>query len=557
VRGSAKVLAVSVVLAMLAVACASKSSDSSTGIGSTGSTAPTTGGTYSAYNCEPQHLIPHNNYDSCGAQAFEVLWTRLVNFDPTTSVPTEVGAQAESIDVSEDGLTYTIKIRSGWTFHNGEPVTAQSYVDAWNYTAYGPNGYILNFFFDKIEGYDALNPEKGEPKVKELSGLKVVDDTTFTVTLNEPFSQFEYTLGFDAFDPLPKVFYDDPKAFDESPIGDGPYMMDGGWKHDETINVQRYEDYAGTAGYADKIELRIYQGDAAWLDFQADNLDVIFAGSSHIAEARKTYPDTLTEELSSSLLWLTFPLWDKRFQNPALRQALSMAVDRQAVMNAVLVAETPADDFAPPTVAGYRAGICQYCKYDPEAAKAKLAEAGGWTGELVLNFPGDDPDLEQAMEAVANLWTKNLGIDVKLNPVNPSSYFDLEVGQKMEGPWWDGWVQDYPSIQNYLEPMYGKNGGYNMATYDNPAFDALLAKGNASTDPKEQMSYYQQADDILLNDMPAMPWGFLGFNTVHSENVTNVTKVPSLDEWALELVQVVNQSGSGSSAESGPSSSSS
>ena len=300
-KGFAKALVATVTLVMIAAACSSNSSggdtNSSSGTGAAG-------GTYSFVNCEPQTLIPHNDYESCGSQAFQGLWTRLVDFDPTTLVP--VPAQAESIDVSPDGLVYTIKIKPGWTFHNGEAVTAQSYVDAWNYTAYGPNGYILNFFFDKIEGYDAMNSDK--PTAKELSGLKIVDDATFEVTLTAPFSQFEYTLGFDAFDPLPSVFYDDPKAFNEKPIGDGPYMMDGAWKHDETINLTRYADYAETPGLADKVELPIYTGDASWLDFVAGNLDIVFVGSDHLTEAQQQYPDTLSEEAGSTLLFLGIPL---------------------------------------------------------------------------------------------------------------------------------------------------------------------------------------------------------------------------------------------------------
>ena len=214
-RGSLRVLAIGLSLAFVAAACSSNSS------GGASESPGQQGGTYSFYNGEPNHLIPQNDYESAGTQAFQGLWTRLVDFDPTTYKP--VPAQADSITQSSDGLTYDITIKSGWTFHDGTPVTAQSYVDAWNYAAYGPNGYILNFFFDKIEGYDALNPSSGTPKTKELSGLKVNGTNEFTVTLTHPFSQFEYTLGFDAFDPLPKAFFDDPKAFDEQPIGDGPY----------------------------------------------------------------------------------------------------------------------------------------------------------------------------------------------------------------------------------------------------------------------------------------------------------------------------------------------
>jgi peptide/nickel transport system substrate-binding protein/oligopeptide transport system substrate-binding protein len=522
---------------LVAAACSNSSSGGTDNGGGTG----TSGGTYSFVNCEPTHLVPGNDYESCGTQVYQALFTRLVDFDADTLQP--VPAQAESIDVSEDGLTYTIKIKSGWTFHNGEPVTAQSYVDAWNYTAYGPNAYILNFFFDPIEGYSDLNPSKGDPTTDKLSGLKVVDDTTFTATLTAPNTQFEYTLGFDAFDPMPQAFFDDPKAYEEAPIGDGPYMMDGKWKHDETINLQKYPDYAGTPGFADKIELPIYQGDAAWLDFQAGNVDITLLGSDHLSEAKKQYPDAVSEEPSSTLLYLSFPLYDDRFSSPELRQALSLAVDRQAVMTAVLVAEKPADDFAPPVVSGYRQGVCQYCVYDPDLAKQKLADAGGWQGEMTLNFY-TDTTLEQAMESVATQWRDNLGIDVKLNPINPNSYYDLTYAQKMDGPWWDGWVEDYPSLEDYLRPIYGSNGGYNLAGYSNKEFDDLIKQGNEAADAAAAVPFYQQADDIILNDMPAMPWGYLGFNTVHSENVTDVLKVPGLDELDLAKVQVVGATAS-------------
>ncbi len=538
-RGSVRVLVGAVALALVAGACGSDTSGGGTDGGGTG----TTGGTYSFVNCEPTHLVPQNDYESCGTQVNQAVFTRLVDFDPTTLQP--IPAQAESIDLSDDGLTYTIKIKPGWTFHNGEPVTAKSYVDAWNYAAYGPNGYILNFFFDKIEGYDDLNPSEGDPKAKALTGLKVEDETTFTVTLTAPSSQFEYTLGFDAFDPLPSVFYDDPKAFDEQPIGDGPYMMDGKWKHDETINLVRYPDYAGTPGFADKIELPIYQGDAAWLDFQAGNVDITLLGSDHLGEAKKQYPDAVSEEASSTLLYLSFPLYDDRFASKELRQALSLAVDRQAVMSAVLVAEKPADDFTTPVVSGYRPGVCQYCVYDPELAKQKLEQAGGWQGPMTLNFY-TDTTLEQAMESVATQWRDNLGIDVQLNPVNVNSYYDLTYAQKMDGPWWDGWVEDYPSLEDYLTPIYGSNGGYNLAGYSNKEFDDLIKQGNQAGSVEDALPFYQQADDIILEDMPAIPWGYLGFNTVHSANVTNVVKVPGLDELDLAKVQVVGATSSAS-----------
>ncbi len=530
-KGFVKVVVATVVLVMIAAACSSNSSG-----GGTGTTAApgAQGGTFSYVNCEPSSLIPHNNYEACGGQVFEAIFTRLVTFDFTTGDP--VPAQAESITPSEDGLTYTIVIKDGWTFHNGEPVTATSYVDAWNYAAYGPNGYILNFFFDRIEGYDAMNTDK--PTTTELSGLAVVNDTTFTVTLTAPFSQFEITLGYDAFDPLPAAFYDDPDAYNEKPIGDGPYMMDGAWKHDETINLTRYPDYAGTPGNADNIELPIYTGDAAWADFQAGNVDITLVGSSHIEEARTSYPDTLNAQAGSTYLYLGLPTYDPRFASKELRQALSMAIDRQAVISAILVAEQPANDVMPPSIAGYR-GACQYCTLDVAGAQQKLADAGGWTGELTLNIYADDQILEQAMEAVANMWNENLGIDVKLNATSYNQYSAAIQGHKMTGPWWDGWGMDYPSPQDYLTPLYGSNGGYNVSGYDSPEFDALMTQGDEAPTLDESIPIYQQGADMILEDMPVIPWGYIGFNTVTQPTVTNVLKEGPLDNVALELVQVV------------------
>jgi oligopeptide transport system substrate-binding protein len=535
-RGKARFLVVAIALGMIAVACSSGGGTESTGSSGPAATGQQ-GGEFTFPNSEPQHLTPQNDYEAVGSQVFIVLWTRLMSYDPDTNQP--VPAQAESV-TSDDNMVWTIKIKPGWTFHNGEPVTAQSYVDAWNWTAYGPNGAILNFFFSKIEGYDDLNPSKGKPTAKELSGLKVLDDTTFQVTLTSPFSQFPVELGFDAFDPLPKAFFDDPDAFDTAPIGDGPYKLDE-WKHDESITMSRYDDYAGTPGYADKINMPIYSSaDAQWADFQAGNLDWSFVGSSNISEAQQSYPDTLTESPSSTFLFLGLPLNQPAFSNKLVRQALSLAVNREAVMNAVLPAETPADAFSPPVIPGYRAGSCEYCKYDVALAKQKLQEAGGWQGgTMTISLYSGDQTLEQAMEAIGNQWKQNLGIDFKLNVMNYNSYYSTYISHQMLGPWWDGWSMDYPSLEDYLRPIFGSEGSYNGVGYSNQQFDDLIKQGDQADSIEQSISIYQQAQDLIDEDMPAIPWGFLPNRMVHSANITNVHFAVPTDQVDLADVQVV------------------
>ena len=236
------------------------------------------------------------------------------------------------------------------------------------------------------------------------------------------------------------------------------------------------------------------------------------------------------------------PTYDERFANKEIRQALSMAIDRQAVINAVLIAEHPADDLVPPAIVGYRSGACQYCTLDVAGAKQKLADAGGWTGELELNIYADDVVLEQAMEAVVNMWKQNLGIDAKLKATPYPSYDAAIQAHEMSGPWWSGWGMDYPSMQDYLTPLYGANGGYNTSGYDNPAFDDLMTQGDKAATVDASVPIYQQAGDMILEDLPLIPWGYLGFNTVHQPTVTNVLKTGPIDNLALELVQVVQPS---------------
>ncbi len=183
---------------------------------------------------------------------------------------------AESIE-TDDAQHYTIKIRDGLKFTNGEPVTANSFVDAWNYGANTANGPQLSqYFFESIKGFSY------EDEVAELPGLVVVDDTTFTVELNQPESDFPLRLGYSAFYPLPPASaFDDLDAFGENPVGNGPYKLagEGAWKHNEKIDLVVNDDYDGPrTPENDGLSIIFYATqDAAYADLQGGNLDVLDA----------------------------------------------------------------------------------------------------------------------------------------------------------------------------------------------------------------------------------------------------------------------------------------
>jgi len=515
---------------VLAAACGGGGDETPTGGGNTGSGSPATsepaatGGSFSISICEPQSLQPPKSAETCGSQVLQALFTPLVGYDPSTAEPHNL--MADSIDTT-DQTNFDIKIKSGYTFHDGTPVTAQSFVDAWNWAALGANAADNNYFFAPgaadIVGYADLNPSEGDATTTEMSGLVVVSDTEFTVELSQPLSIFPSMLGYNAFYPLPESFFTDPDAFNEQPVGNGPYEMDGAWEHDQFVKVKKYADYTGTPGNADNVEFRIYADlDTSFLDVQAGTLDIGDVPTDQIATAPQEFGDRFIQTPSSSFSYLGFPVYDAKFQNKALRQAISMAIDREAITTAIFGGtRTPADDMAAPVVDGYRQGACQYCTLDVAGAQAKLQEAGGWTGTMELWF-NNDGGHEQWMQALANQLRDNLGIESEFQSIPFADYLTKLSDKAVTGPYRLGWVMDYPSIQDYLAPIHGCDASSNYSGYCNQQFDDLLSQANAASDTAAANSLYQQADDIILEDLDIVPLWYGLNQQVTSENVSNV-----------------------------------
>ena len=421
------------VLVLVAGACASTPETTTTVAEATTTTAegettttgaettapPVAGATLSQNIGEPQFLSPGNATESEGILVLQQLYRGLVEYNAeTTATENAVAASIET----EDNQNWTVTLNPGWTFHNGEPVTANSFVDAWNFIALGTNAQQNASFFSSIAGYDDVNPAAPEgsetpppPTAETMSGLVVVDDLTFTVELSAPFSQWPLTLGYAGFYPLPEAFFDDPEGFNEAPIGNGPFMMSGTWDHDVAINVVRYEDYAGPdPASLDGVEFRIYADiNTAYNDLLAGNLDIMVDLPTEVlAEAKDTFGDAYMERPSSSYNYMGMPLYDDRFASADIRRALSMAIDRAAITEAIFGGtRAPAYSWISPVIPGHRELPCANgaTTYDPAAAKELFDSAGGFEGTMTIWF-NSGAGHDAWVEAVSNMWRDNLGI---------------------------------------------------------------------------------------------------------------------------------------------------
>lgn len=477
-------------------------------------------------------LVPGGTVEEYGTQVVEALWTGLVEY--TADGEVSWTGVAESVE-SDDRVTWTVRLRDGWTFHDGTPVTATSFVDAWNHTAYSPNASAGSYFLAGIEGYDDLQAPvddagepAGEPAATAMSGLEVVDDTTFSVTLTAPFAQFPLTLGYNPFLPLPESFFADPETFGRRPVGNGPFRADGEFVPGEGMTVRAYDGYAGEqAASVDAVEFRVY-GDlgTAYTDALAGAVDVVpRVPADASATAEQEFAGRYVESPSAGFTYLGLPLYEERYADPRVRQALSLAVDREAIAEEIFAgSRRPADSLVPPVVDGHRDGACGFCELDVDRANALLDAAGfdrGTPIELWFNAGGGN---EAWMEAVGNQLRAHLGVEFVLRgDLAPPEYGPLLGSRGMTGPFRMGWSMDYPSPQNFLEPIHSAEAGANFSGYRSPAFDALVAQGNAAATNEQALGFYQRAEDVVLADLPVIPLFFDVTQSVHSAAVGEVT----------------------------------
>lgn len=492
-----------------------------TGCGAGGGGDASADGTISIAETDPGQLLPGRQ-----TVAFDFamsVWSPLTFTQDDGTIDM---VQAESVE-SDDQQTWTITLRDGWTFHDGTPVTAQSYVDTWNAVAYGPDAFENSGQLAAIQGYDDLNPAEGEPETTEMSGLEVVDELTFTVTLEGPDSQFPMQLSQaqTAFFPMPESAFDDLDAYNAHPIGNGPFAIEGDYVENETITVRAYEDYAGETPTIDGIDFVPYTDTTtAYTDVQAGNLDLLFVPAARLVQAPDDFGDRFYAFDAPGISFLGLPLWDDRYDDVRVRQAISMAIDRDSINDVIYGGSyVPASAFTPVVEAGTPEGVCgEYCTYDPDAAAALLEEAGGFEGEMAITYPGG-AGLDELYTAIANNLRQNLGIDAVASPTADWAEFaELRNDANLDGPFFSRWGALYPSQQATMRELFLETGGCIncIPWYDDEVAEALAAADSAdSTDG----SAYAAVQELLVEGFPAPPLFSETYSYVTSERIADLT----------------------------------
>ncbi|MFD8676486.1 ABC transporter substrate-binding protein [Streptomyces seoulensis] len=487
---------------------------------------------------DPQNpLEPANTNEVQGGKVLDMVFRGLKRYDPRTGEAQNM--LARSIDTT-DSRHYTVRLRDGWTFSNGEKVTARSFTDAWNYGASLRNKQKNAYFFGYIEGYDQVHPEMGGQHADTLSGLKVVDDHTFTVTLNQKFSGFPDTLGYAAFAPLPRAFFTDHAGWLKTPVGNGPYAIESYTKGSQ-MTLRKWNGYpGGDKALNDGVILKVYtDSNTAYTDLMAGNLDLADdIPAAQLKNVRTDLGDRYINTPAGIIQTLAFPYYDQRWNRPGMekvRTGLSMAINRDQITKTIFQrTRTPATDWTSPVLGadgGFKAGLCgRACTYDPAAAKRLVRQGGGIPGgSLRLTYNADTGSHRDWIDAVCNSINHALGDDNACvgNPVGTFADFRNQMAQhKMSGPFRAGWQMDYPLIQNFLQPLYFTGASSNDGQWTNSEFDELVDRANAETDPAKSVATFQQAEEVVRDNMAAIPLWYQNGNAGYSQRLTGVALNP-------------------------------
>lgn len=475
---------------------------------------------------EPENpLIPTATNEVGGGKILDAIFAGLVSYGADGS---PVNDMAEEITV-DDPQNLTVKIKEGQTFTNGEEVTADNFIKAWNYGALASNEQYNSYFFEDIEGFSY-------DEDSELTGLEQVDDYTFTIALNKPASDFALRLGYSAYYPLPDVAFEDMEAYGENPIGNGPYMLagDDAWQHDVQIDLVANPDYQGVRQVQNGgLTIVFYASqDASYADLLAGEVDVVDQiPTGALATFESDLGDRAVNQPAAVFQSFTVPEYLPHFEGEEgvlRRQAISMAIDRAQITDVIFEGtRTPASDFTSPVIAGWSDSLegAEVLDYNEEEAQALWAEADAispWEGSFQIAYNADGGH-QAWVDAVTNSITNVLGIEASGAPYPTFAELrELVNSRTITTAFRTGWQADYPGLYNFLGPLYATNAGSNDGDYSNPDFDALLAEGISSTDIGEANELFQQAQSILLQDLPATPLWYSNVTGGYAETVDNV-----------------------------------
>lgn len=431
-----------------------------------------------------------------------------------------VDGMAEKWDRSEDGLTWTFHIKDDVKWSNGDPVTAEDFEYAWKYALHPETASQYAYQLYYLAGAEEFNSAENEADYAELEenvGVKAVDEKTLEVTLGEPTPYFLDLTAFYTYYPVNKNVQEENPDWAleaESYVSNGAFKLTE-WKHKESMTLEKNEHYYDK----DKINLdevqmvMIEDENTAWQMYQADELDLAYPLPNDIqGELVNSNNEEFHNAPDLALYYYNLNNDVKPFNNPKVRKALSMAIDRKSLVEHVAQGgQKPALSIIPPGIpdvsGDFQENTGELFKEDVEEAKKLLEEGLKEEGmnkmpEFTILYNTLEAHKKIA-EAIQEMWRKNLEVEVKLE----NAEFQVKIDREKAGDYdisRAGWIGDYVDPMTFLD-LWVTDGPHNDANWSNAEYDELIKKAKTTMDEKDRADTMHKAEEVLIDEMPVIP----------------------------------------------------
>ena len=414
-----------------------------------------------------------------------------------------VPSLAESWDISDDGLEYTFHLRQGVKFHNGNDFTAEDVAYTFH-RMLTVEGGVNTEFIDQIKGADELLA--GETDT--LEGVEVVDDYTIKVTLKEPFAGFLASIsspGVSIYDSEATEAAGDQFGMDPAvTVGTGPFEFSS-WSFNNQLVLTRNEDYwKGASGLPGVVIKIIPDTETQSMMFESGELDILDLDYAADSADRftETYPDQIVQGPRVGIVYFTMNFNKEPFQDVRVRKAVQMSIDRQAILDALYGGRGQVEQgIFPHGLIGFNPDQ-EEIKYDPEAAKALLAEAGyadGFDMEIAADSSASDT-MTMALEIVSDQLAE-VGIRAEIKNYDESTWLETRKSGEL-GSFMSTWSADYNDPDNFIYTFFGNEEKTRIRFINYPDTEVMerVAKARTLVNEDERLAEYKALEEKLIHE---------------------------------------------------------